>query len=69
MKKPKKVKVDNNRFHIYKCPRCRQDYCSQYNPPNKVDFNVEDCLSGWDEIQWKNWAVCPWCYNQLKHLT
>lgn len=65
----KKVKVEENneRFSVYECPRCRQDYCENCNNSHIIDFEVEDAPEGWHEkpVQWKNWEVCPWCYNQL----
>lgn len=65
MKKPKKVKEPLSSGLRY-CSRCGQSYCWDCIEFKEVDFEVLDISeNNNNKIQWKDFNVCIWCYNQL----
>jgi NAD-dependent dihydropyrimidine dehydrogenase PreA subunit len=49
------------------CERCDHHHCTDCVEAHIVDFfTLEPSSHNLDQlINWKEQAVCPWCYNQL----
>jgi hypothetical protein len=57
---------------VYECPRCCQNYCNQCCDSVIVDFDIKELervgMSS-KMINWKDYHLCPWCYNQLVDIS